>query len=151
MPDTLPLSRAARAAGVSRKELQSKIEAGELRSFEGMVLMDELFDVFPPARFKESAQIERMQAIKDAALHKAMPDDSPSEFAHLLLTVEHLEVELARARSQAEDYRRIIDTMVEKIEEVQGECDQRQRILLGTLLSWMLTRLDDAGSRGPGG
>lgn len=146
MPDMLPISRAARAAGVSRKALQAKIEAGELESFEGLVWMDRLFEVFPPARFKESAQISRMQAIKDAALHKSIADDAPSEFYRLRTQVAELEQQLLAARDMASTYREIIDAMAVRIEDIQASCDQRQRLMLQTLLSWMLARVGRTGS-----
>jgi CDP-4-dehydro-6-deoxyglucose reductase len=141
MVDTLPLSRAARAAGVSRAELQAKIEAGELDSFEGMVRLDDLVRVFPPAQPQESAQLRRMRQIKDAALSKPMPDDSPSEFASLRVTVNHLQVELAAARAQVETYRALIDSLTDRLIAVQDGCDERQRLMLQAVLSWLMGQL----------
>ena len=142
MIDVLPLSRAARAAGVSRATLQAKIEAGELTSFEGMVRLDDLLRVFPAARTKESPTIQRMQQIKEAALTKPMPDDSPSEFASLRVKLEELEQELAVVRAESATYRRIIETMAEKLLEVQESCDERQRSLLQAVLSWLFGQIN---------
>lgn len=137
MPDSLPISRAARAAGVSRKRLQQKITDGELTSFEGMVMMDELFAVFPPARFKESAQIARMQQIKESAVNKSMPDDSPSEFTILRRRVDMLEKSLQESHDRIENYQHMIVGLVDKIEDIQAHCDNKQKMVLETLLGWI--------------
>ena len=130
MNKVLPLSRAARAAGVSRVTLQAKIEAGELTSFEGMVRLADLVRVFPSARMQDAPEIQRMQRIKEAALNKPLPDDSPSEFEALRSTVECLQTELDQVRAESQTYRRIIDTLTDKLLEVQEGCDERQRVLL---------------------
>ncbi len=144
MDKFLPLSRAARAAGVSRAALQAKIEAGELTSFEGMVRLTDLVQVFPPARMQEAPEIQRMQRIKDAALTKPLPDDSPSEFEALRITVADLQTELEQVRAESETYRRIIDTLTEKLLEVQESCDERQRLLLQTVLTWLFAQVDQS-------
>ncbi len=140
----LTLSRAARAAGVSRGELQAKIEAGELRSFEGMVLLDELVRVFPAARMDDSPEIQRMEQIKEAALSKPLPAESDS----LGAAVERLRAELAVARAEATAYRSIIDTLTEKLVEIQDGCDERQRTLLQAVLSWLIGQLNQSQAKG---
>ena len=141
MNELLPLSRAARAAGVSRATLQAKIEAGELTSFEGMVRLADLVRVFPSARMQEAPEIQRMQRIKDAAVSKPMPDDSPSEFEALRVTVGRLRTELQLARAESQAYRGIIDTLTEKLLEVQEGCDERQRVLLQTVITWLFAQV----------
>ena len=141
MSKMLPLSRAARAAGVSRARLQAKIEAGELMSFEGMVRLADLVRVFPSAGVQEAPEIERMERIKHAALTKPMPDDSPSEFQALRSAVERLQAELKRVRGEAETYRQIIDALADKLLEVQEGCDERQRLLLQSVVTWLFARL----------
>lgn len=148
MPDYLPISRAARTAGVSRKRLQEKITAGELTSFEGMVPMADLFAVFPNARAAESPQNRRVREIKENAIHKAHPDDSPSEFALLRQRVEHLEHMVNKTRTESEHYKDTISILAAKLEDMQENCDQRQKAMLGTLITWMMHRMGErnAGS-----
>ena len=144
MNEFLPLSRAARAAGVSRTTLQAKIEAGELTSFEGMVRLADLVRVFPAARMQEAPEIQRMQRIKDAALNQPLPDDSPSEFETLRLTVERLQAELRLVRAESESYRGIIETLTEKLLEVQEGCDERQRVLLEAVITWLFAQVNQS-------
>lgn len=139
--DLLTLSRAARFAGVSRGTLQAKISAGELESFEGAVRVIDLLRVFPSTELENTAQLKRMQQIKDAAIGKAMPEDSPGEFALLRMRVEHMEQELQLARRESAEYREIVNTLADKLTQVQAHCDQRQRMMLETVLSWLLHRL----------
>ena len=142
MNELLPLSRAARTAGVSRTTLQAKIEAGELTSFEGMVRLADLIRVFPSARLQDAPEIQRMQRIKEAAINKPLPDDSPSEFESLRNTVERLQAELQLVRAESETYRGIIDTLTEKLLEVQEGCDERQRVLLQTVITWLFAQVN---------
>ena len=48
MPRLITLSRAARLVGVKRGALQKKIQQGELRTFEGELLLADLLRVEPP-------------------------------------------------------------------------------------------------------
>ncbi len=144
MSQLLPLSRAARAAGVSRDALQAKIEAGELTSFEGMVRLADLVRVFPSARMQEAPEIQRMQRIKDAAINKPLPDDSPSEFEALRITVGRLQTELQLARAESVAYRGIIDALTEKLLDVQEGCDERQRVLLEAVITWLFAQVNQS-------
>jgi CDP-4-dehydro-6-deoxyglucose reductase len=67
MPQLLPLSRAARLAGVSRGALQVKIRAGELETFEGKVKLSDLVRVYPQVEMDSSPMLERVEAIKASA------------------------------------------------------------------------------------
>jgi len=47
MPRLITLSRAARLVGVKRGVLQKRIREGELRTFEGELLLSELLHAYP--------------------------------------------------------------------------------------------------------
>ena len=143
MDEMLTLSRAARLARVSRSELQERIQRGLLPSFEGMVRSTDLFTVFPEARRSEAPELARMRAIKEAALTKAGPDDAPVITEHLLCTVKRLENELQDSRDQLESYQRLIDTLTDKLVEVQESCDQRQKVLLQAVISWVIRQVNE--------
>ena len=49
MPKLLEISRAARAAGVARREIQKRIADGDLESFEGRVDYASLLEIYPRA------------------------------------------------------------------------------------------------------
>ena len=47
LPSLITLSRAARLVGVKRGTLQKKIQQGELRTFEGELLLSDLLQAYP--------------------------------------------------------------------------------------------------------
>ena len=60
MPRLITLSRAARLVGVKRGALQKKIRDGELRTFEGELLLSDLLHVYPQAQVEDSSMLERV-------------------------------------------------------------------------------------------
>jgi CDP-4-dehydro-6-deoxyglucose reductase len=123
MPRYLTLSRAARLVGVRRGALQSKIRAGELAAFEGMVSEEELLRAYPEARLEDNAVLERLEAIKEAAFARRVRE-------RVLPSAEVLMARLA----ELERYRAIL-------EEVRAR-------LRGPLLDWLEERLAATASGG---
>ena len=50
MPRLITLSRAARLVGVKRGALQTRIRQGQLRTFEGELLLSDLLHAYPQTR-----------------------------------------------------------------------------------------------------
>nr|MDJ0862404.1 hypothetical protein [Gammaproteobacteria bacterium] len=65
-------------------------------------------------------------------------------FQALRTAVERLQAELTRVRGEAEAYRQIIDTLADKLVEVQEGCDERQRLLLQSVVTWLFARLNQS-------
>ena len=63
MPRLLTLSRAARLVGVKRGALQTKIRQGELRTFEGELLLSDLLHAYPQTQIEDTTMIERVEQI----------------------------------------------------------------------------------------
>lgn len=70
MAQLLTLSKAARLVGVKRDILQLKIRQGELKTFEGLLDLDELLKLYPRAQIEDSAMLERVSHIKASAINK---------------------------------------------------------------------------------
>ena len=70
MPQLLTLSRAARLVGITRGALQSRIKAGELAAFEGMVSAEDLLRAYPETRLDDNTAFERFAQIKDNAFSR---------------------------------------------------------------------------------
>lgn len=70
MPKLLDISRAARAAGVARREIQKRIADGDLESFEGRVDYGSLLEIYPRAAPVPFNMLEHVENLKEAALHK---------------------------------------------------------------------------------
>ena len=72
MLQRLSLSRAARLVGAARGTLQQKIQSGELRSFDGMVSVGDLMQLFPAAQLDRDIGFERVAKIRDEAFGKRL-------------------------------------------------------------------------------
>ena len=72
MPRLITLSRAARLVGVKRGALQKKIRDGELRTFEGELLLSDLLHVYPQTRVEDSSMLERVSQIMEQAVNKVV-------------------------------------------------------------------------------
>jgi CDP-4-dehydro-6-deoxyglucose reductase len=128
MPRYLTLSRAARLVGVRRGALQSKIRAGELAAFEGMVSEEELLRAYPEAHLEDNAVLERLEAIKEAAFARRVRE-------RVLPSAEVLMARLA----ELEHYRAIVQELQARLRAPGGAAG---------LLEWLQERLAPAA---PGG
>ncbi len=124
MPRYLTRSRAARLVGVRRGALQSKIRAGELAAFEGMVSEEELLRAYPEAHLEDNTVLERLEAIKDAAFARRVRE-------RVLPSAEVLMARLA----ELEQYRIIVQELQARLRDPGGAAG---------LLEWLQERLAPA-------
>ncbi len=142
----LNVAMAARIAGVSRGEIQREIRAGRLKTFEGMVREDDLRAVYPNIELDDNAVIERVQAIKDAALFKYADTEQSDEQA-LREEVNRLRAQLSETRVELARYRNLVLALKERLEQMQQseDCTRRQKLVLQALIGWMLGRIRQPG------
>ncbi len=142
----LNVAMAARIAGVSRGEIQREIRSGRLKTFEGMVSVDDLKAVYPDIELEDNSVIERVQAIKDAALFK-YADSEQSDEQTLREEVNRLRAQLSEARVELGRYRNLVLALKERLEQMQRseDCTRRQKLVLQALIGWMLTRMSRHG------
>lgn len=76
MPDKLPLSRAARLAGVSRGDLQARLKRLELEMFEGKISVADLLKAYPDIDIEADPTLERLALIREEAFAKRGRKDS---------------------------------------------------------------------------
>lgn len=82
MAQLLTLSKAAKLVGVKRDTLQSQIRQGELKTFEGLLDLDELLKLYPQTQVEDSAMIERVSHIKANAINK-LRESSDLDNSHI--------------------------------------------------------------------
>ncbi len=133
----LSLSQAARAVGVKRKNLQQLIQEGKLIVFEGSIRMNELRKVFPTADIGQSGMVEKMDRIKDGALHKVFHDER-LDANHLKSEVHRLSLRLGEAEAVIDDYRAIVGEMQDKLVALQEQCDKRLALMLNSVIGWFI-------------
>ena len=120
--------RAARAAGVARREIQKRIADGDLESFEGRVDYASLLEIYPRAATVPFNMLEHVENPKEAALHKSPPG------ARSLVPEPGGEA-YARASSEAERFRRLardrlllLKDMERRLEQLEVDVKPSQRV-----------------------
>ena len=146
MDRLLSLSQAARMVGVTRKILQRQIQDGELTTFEGQIRLSELLKAYPEIEPDRSAMVERVRRIRDSSLAAATKRVSRDP-ATLLAEIQRLRVDLGLAREQVASYQQLAAETQTRLLDLQERCDQRQAMMLGTLIGWFMhqVKLRDAG------
>ena len=137
MDHLLSLSQAARAVGVKRKNLQQLIQDGKLHAFEGSIRMNELRKVFPTASIGQSGMVEKMDRIKEGALHKVAHDER-LDVDSLKTEVHRLGLKLGEAEALIDDYRQMATEMQNRLQQLQEQCDKRQALMLNSVLGWFM-------------
>ncbi len=136
MAQRISLSRAARLVGVKRGTLQQQIRAGELKTFEGEILLADLLQAYPNARVEDSSMLERVEQIIEQASfinvdHARRRPDNVALTARVMALSE----ELSGEKLRVEAYRRLYAQLLEKIESLEDTPDPLQQ-----LRTWLDTR-----------
>jgi CDP-4-dehydro-6-deoxyglucose reductase len=129
MARRISLSRAARLVGVKRGVLQQQIRAGELKTFEGEIVLPDLLQAYPNAQIEDSSMLERVEQIieqatfinADIAAHK--PDNQA-----LAARIMALGKELSRQRRLVGRYRDFVHELREQASLLDEEPDSRSRL-----------------------
>jgi CDP-4-dehydro-6-deoxyglucose reductase len=141
MSRLVSLSRAARLVGVTRGALQKRIHDGDLQSFEGMVRLADLTEVYPNARFEDNSMLEKIDRIIEHAAHKArnrsvLPPDADTLAKRLNLLSE----ELTEARREIGIYSLIFDKLNSRLNQISERVTETGEIR--GLHSWLLNELE---------
>jgi len=137
MPRLITLSRAARLVGVKRGTLQQKIQQGELRTFEGELLLADLLHAYPQTQVEDTTMLERVGHIMEQAVNKIVRADEEPDYNTLAARILSLGRELAYARQDARRYRELVTDLQQKLAELAGGADEAQARILGKLQDWL--------------
>lgn len=145
MAKYVSIARAAKILGVSRTRLQELIRNGDLVTFEGRVEEEQIRKNFPAIAFHDEPEIEeRTRVIKESAYGNRLQKliNPPSEV--LQAKIRRLTVDLNVERTRARDYQDIIESLLEKLSDLQHDADSRQREIIYELNIWLLARFDSS-------
>jgi CDP-4-dehydro-6-deoxyglucose reductase len=137
MPRLISLSQATRMVGVKRSELQSRIQSGELRTFEGAILLSDLLHAYPQARAEDTTMLDRVGEIMEQAVGKVIRPEH--EFPDITACTHRIQVltrELATARSESRRYRELIENLKLKLQDLDHE-DLERETAFTQLRGWL--------------
>ena len=133
--EVLTVAKAAKQLGINRREIQLKIQSGELKTFEGKVAMDQLEIVFPAAaKLEVSTILEKMSFIKDHAYANRVQTAHIPDVYTLMGQLQKLRLELRMPREEKLAHLRLITELSNNLQDMQKNCDNHQKILIGNLL-----------------
>ena len=141
MDHLLSLSQAARLVGIKRRQMQQYIQKGIVHAFEGAIRMSELQKVFPDAGQDHGGMIEKVRAIQDSAMYKHKRGDNMPDAEHLMHEIHLLKLRLGEAEAKVDDYRLLLDETQTQLLDLQEQCDKRQGMMLGALITWLAQRV----------
>jgi len=138
MPRLITLSRAARLVGVKRGTLQQKIQQGELRTFEGELLLADLLHAYPQTQVEDTTMLERVGHIMEQAVNKIVrPDEDMPDYNTLAARILSLGRDLAQARQDARRYRELVADLQQKLAELVQSAAGPEARHLGKLQDWL--------------
>lgn len=132
----LSVSQAARLIGISRVELQHKINDNQLKTHEGYLTMDELRLAYPKVNPQVEADkmIAKAQNIKEYALHKMNTREKFSQENKALIdsSLQHL-------KEQNKHLHEVIDELSHRLAILEHHCHQEDKVFLHQLQDWLKT------------
>lgn len=139
MEHYLNISKAAKLAGVSRRQMQREIKAGHLKVFEGDVSVDSLQDFYPDIQLTHQRELDRVERIQQQAVFKIHSDSIPSERV-MADQINKLQTRLFQAEAKISEYDDLLMESYARLEDMQKHCDRQQKQALAAFLGWMMSR-----------
>lgn len=151
MDKQLSVIRAAKLAGVTRGELQSRIKSGHLPSFDGFVRVEDLLRLYPETRLEDNRTLERLERLKAEALGKdvasrTLPD--PQVLAQRLAALGH---RFARVQRQAEHYGGVLQGLEAHLRALEKASEPQVRELAVEVKLWVQAALRQRSPDAEGG
>ncbi len=117
----LSLSRAARLVGVKRGALQKRIQAGEIKTFEGDLSLEELLKAYPQTEYDDNTMIDRAARIKDAAINKIIHTEQVLPSAESLTArINKLGAELIESNAIATKYIKLVEEINARLDNLEN-------------------------------
>lgn len=144
MSDTLSLTRAAKLIGVTRAELQRKIQRGEMISHDGMVSVGSLLACYPDAQLEDTAESRRVARIKERAFGKRVFERALPDAEVLAARVTELSRTLARSEGQVRQFNALVGRLWDKLAELESQLDREARMKMDSLKTWVRQEVEAA-------
>lgn len=112
----LSLSQAARLIGVTRKDIQKEIQAGNLTVMEGTVTLSDLKNAFPDAQYEDNTMLEKVEKYMRDAVHKmAQSEREGAQVDALSRRLVKMNQELADEHHRADKMEELIDGLKQRL------------------------------------
>ena len=138
MPQLLPLSRAARLAGVSRGELQKRLRDEGIETFEGKITVSRLLALYPDADLESDPVFERIQQIKaDARPKRDYTDGLLPEPEVLMTRLKEINSVLTRTKSSLNYAEQLLKETLQRLAHVRSLAGDVRLRAVDELRDWL--------------
>jgi CDP-4-dehydro-6-deoxyglucose reductase len=145
MSRKLSLSQAARLIGVSRKDIQQKIQHNKLVVMEGTVFLEDLKKAYPDSQFEDNSMLEKMQTIMADAVHKmADAEREGAQLDALSKRAFKLNQELSQQKAKAVFYEELINKLKHKFIEISTQQVDKSQVI--ALQKWLNEETNDVSN-----
>ena len=139
MEHHLNIATAAKLVGISRRQIQKEIKAGNLDVFEGDVTVSSLLEFYPDVHLENEREIDRVERIQNNAIYKIQADSIPSERV-MADHINKLTVKLHETEQKVVEYENLLMESKRRLELMQKDCDRQQKQTLAAFISWMMSQ-----------
>ena len=139
MEHHLNISKAAKLVGISRRQIQKEIQAGNLVVFEGDIPVNSLLEYYPHVKLDNERELDRVERIQKNAVYKIQMDSIPSERV-MADQLNKLQAKYLAAQQKVQEYESLLMESEHRLELMQKDCDRTQKQTLAAFIGWMMTQ-----------
>ncbi len=139
MEHYLNISTAAKMVGISRRQIQQEIKAGNLDVFEGDVNVNSLLRFYPEVKLDNEKELDRVERIQNNAIFKIQADSIPPERV-MANQINKLQMKLQESEQKVREYECLLMEAHHRLEVMQKDCDRKQKQTLTAFLGWMMAQ-----------
>lgn len=139
MEHRLNASKAAKLAGISRRQIQKDIQAGKLDVFEGEVTVKSLMFRYPQMEMENMKEIKRVARIQQRAASKVTTDFLPADQV-VVDQINRMQNKIYDSQMQIASYEELIFEMKDRLSTMKDDCDRQQKQTLTAFINWMMVQ-----------
>ena len=139
MSEKLPVFRAARLVGVSRKTLQEKIRQDSVSTFEGTISVADLLTLYPKADLSKDSEYERIQHIKDTAFTRRVRERVLPDAETLARRLSDLGRTLVETQAHLSQHTMVLEHVAERLSNMDSGKDGQKDTQ--ELLNWIKSNI----------
>lgn len=142
MGQQVGVAKAAHMLGVSRHDLQRLIHDGDLRTFEGLVDMDELRQRYPALALKDDPVMERIDLIRGTAFGRRVRETIMPDTDSLQIQLRKRNADLSVSQAKVQKFRGCIEELAQLLGDLNRDATPDQKRVITVINSWLLDKLE---------
>ena len=144
MEEKLGIGKAARLLNVSRGEIQALIKSGQLETFEGMVLLDDLKALFPTISIDLNSVFRDLDFIRKASYSNRVQSRLfPTRVEDAEKVLEKVRMKLLVEQQKSSAYSKIMHELMRHMVGLRVDADDAEKKVIDTLGQWLAAKLDE--------